>query len=62
MIITKEQQQRVIDNWNTEEKSTRDLLCFLEGMEAMIALWIKIEKDKTLDTLKSYNSFFMSKS
>ncbi len=54
MIITKEQQQRVIDNWNTEEKSTRDLLCFLEGMEAMIALWIKIEKDKNefYNTLK----------
>ena len=46
MIITKEQQQRVIDNWDTEEKSTRDLLCFLEGMEAMIALLIKTAEDK----------------
>ena len=54
MIITKEAQERVIDKWNTEEKSTRDLLCFLEGMEAQIALLIKIEKDKNefYNTLK----------
>ena len=44
MIITREEQIRIIDKWNTEEKSTRDLLCFYEGMEA---LWKLIaEKDR----------------
>ena len=44
MIITREEQIGIIDKWNTEEKSTRDLLCFYEGMEAV---WKLIaEKDK----------------
>jgi hypothetical protein len=44
MFITTEEQIRIIDKWNTEEKSTRDLLCFYEGMEAV---WKLIaEKDK----------------
>ena len=34
MIITKEEQIKIINKWHTKEKSTRDLLCFLEGMEA----------------------------
>ena len=44
MIITTEEQIRIIDKWNTKEKSTRDLLCFYEGMEALCKLIA--EKDK----------------
>ena len=34
MIITEEEQIRIMDKWNTKEKSARDLLCFFEGMAA----------------------------
>lgn len=34
MIITEEEQIRIMEKWNTKEKSARDLLCFFEGMEA----------------------------
>ena len=44
MIITEEEQIRIIEKWNTKEKSTRDLLCFFEGM---IAVWkLLAEKNK----------------
>ena len=44
MIITNEEQIRIIEKWNTKEKSTRDLLCFFEGM---IAVWkLLAEKNK----------------
>ena len=38
MNITTKEQIRIIDKWNTEKKSTRDLLCFYEGMEAVCKL------------------------
>ena len=38
MIITKEAQERIIDKWNTENKSLSELISFMEGMEAMIKL------------------------
>ena len=34
MIITEEEQIRIMEKWNTKEKSARDLLCFFEGMGA----------------------------
>jgi len=46
MIITTEAQQRIIENWNTEDKSTRDLLCFFEGMEAVFVFMEKYKKDE----------------
>ena len=44
MIITKEEQIKIIDKWHTKEKSARDLLCFFEGMQAFRKLLA--EKDK----------------
>ena len=49
MIITKEEQIKIINKWHTKEKSTRDLLCFLEGMEAFRQLLedkVKVEKEQ----------------
>ena len=49
MIITKEEQIKIINKWHTKEKSTRDLLCFLEGMEAFRQLLedkVKAEKEQ----------------
>ena len=46
MIITKEAQERIIDKWNSQaDRSTRDLLCFVEGMESVFALIEKNRKD-----------------
>ena len=49
MIITEEEQIRIIEKWNTKEKSARDLLCFFEGMEAFRQLLedkVKAEKEQ----------------
>jgi len=49
MIITEEEQIRIIVEWNTKEKSTRDLLCFLDGMRALSKLIedkVKAEKEQ----------------
>ena len=45
MIITKEAQMKIIYKWNTDEKTTRDLLCFFEGMESVFDLIEKNKKD-----------------
>ena len=44
MIITEKEQIRIMDKWNTKEKSARDLLCFFEGMEAMWTLVTDTDK------------------
>ena len=46
MIITKEAQERIIDKWNTENKSLSELISFMEGMEAVFAFMEKYKKDK----------------
>ena len=46
MIITTEAQERIIDKWNTDDKSTREFIAFMEGMEALFAFMEKYKKDK----------------
>ena len=53
MIITEEEQIRIIEKWNTKEKSARDLLCFFEGM---IAVW-KLLEDKDKAATKQIEHF-----
>ena len=50
MIITTEAQERIIDNWNTDDKSTREFIAFMEGMEAVFAT---IEKNR-IDEAERY--------
>ena len=45
MIITTEAQGRIIDNWNTEDKSTSEFIAFLQGMEAVFAFMEKKTED-----------------
>ena len=45
MIISTISQEKIIDKWNTKDKTTRDLICFMEGMEAVFALIEKKTKD-----------------
>ena len=47
MIITEEEQKRIIEKWNTKGKSTRDFLCYLEGMKAV---WQLLEKKNKAET------------
>ena len=46
MIITKEAQERIIDKWNTENKSLSELISFMEGMEAVFVFMEKKRKDE----------------
>ena len=46
MIITTEAQERIIDKWNTDDKSTREFIAFMEGMEALFAFMEKKRKDE----------------
>mgnify|MGYP003680556285 CR=1 FL=1 len=46
MIITKEAQERIIDKWKTDDKSTREFIAFMEGMKALFAFMEKKRKDE----------------
>jgi len=46
MIITTEAQQRIIENWNTEDKSSKEYIAFIEGMEAVFVFMEKYKKDE----------------
>ena len=46
MIVTKEQQEQIIDAYISSGKGRDECLGFIEGMEAMLHLIIKIEKKK----------------
>ena len=45
MVVTNSAQERVIDKWNTKDKDTKQLIAFMEGMEAAFELINKIKKD-----------------
>ena len=46
MIITTEAQERIIDKWNTEDKSTSEFIAFSQGMYAVFAFMEKKRKDE----------------
>ena len=55
MIITTEEQEKIIEKWNTKEKSTRDFICFLDGMKALSKLLEDkedLEKKEHLEKLR----------
>ena len=45
MIISEEAQERTIDNWNNQDKTTKEYLAFIDGMEAAFDLVDKIMKN-----------------
>ncbi len=45
MVVTNEAQQRVVDEWNKDNKNVEQLIAFMEGMEAAFELINKIKND-----------------
>tara|TARA_R100000541_G_scaffold6075_1_gene13454 strand:- start:3780 stop:3950 length:171 start_codon:yes stop_codon:yes gene_type:complete len=45
MIITREAQERIVYEY-TKEHTTKEVLGFIDGIEATISLMIKIQKDQ----------------
>ena len=45
MIVTREAQQRVVDKYDTKDKTTKQLIAFTQGLEAAFELIDKITKD-----------------
>ena len=45
MIITKEAQQRIVSEYS-KEHTTREVLGFIDGIDATICLMIKIQMDQ----------------
>ena len=46
MIITKEEQVRIINKWDKQDKSSKEFIAFVEGMEALFAFMEKKRKDE----------------
>ena len=46
MIITTEAQERIIDKWDKQGKSSKEYIAFREGMEAVFAFIKKYQKDE----------------
>ena len=46
MIITREAQHRIIEKWDSADKSTSEFIAFVEGMEALFAFMEKKRKDE----------------
>ena len=45
MIITREEQHRIVQKWDKQDKSTIELLAFFEGMQSIIAFMEKKTED-----------------
>ena len=48
MIITKEQQLRILDEYSNENRNTDELSGFIDGINATIKLIQKLNKDNKL--------------
>ena len=48
MVISEESQERILNNWNTQDKTTKEYLAFIDGMEAAFDLVDKIMKTQKL--------------
>mgnify|MGYP003679521196 CR=1 FL=1 len=46
MIITTEEQVRIINKWDKQDKSSKEFIAFVEGMEALFAFMEKKRKDE----------------
>jgi hypothetical protein len=53
MIITKEAQERIVEKWDKQDKSSKEYIAFREGMEAVFAFIKKYQKTTNLTTPKS---------
>ena len=45
MIVTIEAQQRILEKWNNRDRTTKEYIAFIEGMQAALDLMDKITKD-----------------
>jgi hypothetical protein len=46
MVITKEEQVGIIDKWDKQDKSSKEFIAVMEGMEAVFAFMEKKRKDE----------------
>ena len=43
MIVTKEQQEKLVAAYSTPERTTKEILGFIDGMDSAIQLMIRID-------------------
>ena len=46
MVFTREAQHRIIEKWDTVDKSSKEYIAFIEGMEAVFSFMEKKRKDE----------------
>tara|TARA_R100001369_G_scaffold90397_1_gene129343 strand:- start:24 stop:191 length:168 start_codon:yes stop_codon:yes gene_type:complete len=46
MVFTRKAQHRIIEKWDTLDKSSKEYIAFIEGMEAVFVFMEKYKKDE----------------
>ena len=46
MVLTREEQHRIVQKWDKQDKSTIEFIAFVEGMEAVFSFMEKKRKDE----------------